>query len=115
MIGRETGSTDAGYLVWKIREATKGTIPLGPTSTAQRRADRTEPTADGTPSAPAIPAPEMQVLPIRLPEADVAALDAAWRHHGFKNRMDFLRHALVTALIELGETDTARRFGRRGA
>ncbi|MFW5740467.1 MAG: hypothetical protein ACOC1F_08880, partial [Myxococcota bacterium] len=37
-VGRPTGSTDKAYLVWKIREAEKGRIPIGPRET--RSADQ---------------------------------------------------------------------------
>jgi len=56
VVGRQTGSRDSRYLVWKIREARKGRIKVGP---VQRRL------ADGE-------APDMKVLPLRM-EADVVA------------------------------------------
>ncbi|MCA9631874.1 MAG: hypothetical protein KC766_29675, partial [Myxococcales bacterium] len=30
VVGRDTGSSDRRYLIWKIREARKGRIPVGP-------------------------------------------------------------------------------------
>jgi hypothetical protein len=36
VIGRSTGSDDRGYLIWKIREAEKGRINLGPRKTRAR-------------------------------------------------------------------------------
>ncbi|MBM4321008.1 MAG: hypothetical protein FJ125_13915 [Deltaproteobacteria bacterium] len=37
VVGRDTGSSAKGYLLWKIRQAQKGRIPVGPRRT--RRAD----------------------------------------------------------------------------
>ena len=49
VIGRETGSSDRRYLLWKMSEAGKGKIPVGP---VQKRAPRAK--------------AEMQVLPLGL-------------------------------------------------
>jgi hypothetical protein len=36
LVGRHTGSTNRAYPIWKIREAQKGRIPLGPRKNAHR-------------------------------------------------------------------------------
>src|SRR5690606_33896694 len=75
VVGRATGSDDRRYLIWKIREAEKGRIPVGPRKTRER---------DGEPL-------DVKILPLRL-EADVAdKMDEAWRAKGIKNRMEFFR------------------------
>lgn len=92
-VGRPTGSSNARYLVWKIREARRGRVPVGPVG---RR-------------APGEPAVEHKVLPLRLPSETVAALDDVWRRHGLKSRMDLFRRALDAYLVGLGEEDKAAR------
>jgi len=77
VIGRPTGSDDKGYLVWKIREALKGRIPVG------ARAQRDAPT--GRPS---------RVLPLRLDVDSITRMERAWRRGGLRNRAEFLREAI---------------------
>jgi hypothetical protein len=89
VVGRPTGSTNASYLVWKIREAQKGRIPVGPRKNAHR---------DGV---------TFKVLPLRLEAAVVDKLDEAWRSRGIKNRMEFFRSALCQYLKQLGAEDAA--------
>ncbi|MCB9666480.1 MAG: hypothetical protein H6732_20385 [Alphaproteobacteria bacterium] len=91
MVGRRTGSTHRGYLVWKIREARKGNIPVGPSQRPPKRD----------------PGTKMMVLPLRMAEPDVEVLDAAWKRLGFKSRMAFLRHAMASALHAGGDIDAA--------
>lgn len=81
VIGRETGSTDRRYLLWKLSEAAKGKIPVGP---IQKR--------------PARDKAEMQVLPLGMERTVVAKLDTAWKALGFKSRMAFIRDAMVAYL-----------------
>src|SRR5208283_4718831 len=69
VVGRPTGSTNRAYMVWKIREAQKGHIPLGPRKNAHR---------EGV---------TFKVLPLRMEAAVVDKLDEAWRSRGIKNRM----------------------------
>lgn len=59
-----------------------------------------------------MPSAEAPFVTLDLPADDLAAFDAAWRRHGFPSRRDFVRHAFALALIDLGETGTAKRFGR---
>jgi hypothetical protein len=95
VVGRPTGSTDARYLQWKIREAEKGHVPVGP------RESRT-------------PAQEAQsdirILPLRLDAPRVAALDATWRAKGMKSRMDLFRRALAHYLAHVGAHGAAALF-----
>ena len=91
-IGRPTGSTNKAYLVWKIREAKKGRIPVGPRKNARR---------EGV---------TFKILPLRMAVAVVDKLDEAWRSRGIKNRMEFFRGALGHYLKHLGAEDAAALF-----
>jgi hypothetical protein len=94
VVGRDTGSSAKNYLIWKIRQAEKGRIPVGP-----RRTRRT----DGE-------APDFKVLPLRM-EADlVAQLDEARERLGLKSRMDLFRRSLHAFLLEAGEVRVAEMF-----
>jgi len=92
VVGRPTGSTNKPYMIWKIREAQKGRIPLGPRKSAHR---------EGV---------TFKVLPLRMESAVVDKLDEAWRSRGIKNRMEFFRGALCHYLKELGAEDAAALF-----
>jgi hypothetical protein len=89
VVGRPTGSTNKAYLIWKIREAQKGRIPLGPRKNAHR---------EGV---------TFKVLPLRMESTVVDKLDEAWRSRGIKNRMEFFRGALGHYLKQLGAEDPA--------
>jgi hypothetical protein len=90
VVGRETSSTNRSYLRWKVCEAKKGRVPVGPTS---RRAARDK--------------ADMQVLPVGMARDTVAKLDAAVKAMGFKNRMAFIRDALVSKLLFEGSQQGA--------
>ena len=92
VVGRPTGSTNKPYMIWKIREAQKGRIPLGPRKSAHR---------EGV---------TFKVLPLRMESAVVDKLDDTWRSHGIKNRMEFFRGALFHYLKQLGAEDAAALF-----
>lgn len=77
VVGRETRSSDSAYLVWKLRQAQKGRIRVGP---LKRRA----------PGEVA----DVKVLPLRMTAAEVEALDEAWRRLGFKSRTAMIRAAV---------------------
>jgi hypothetical protein len=94
VVGRDTGSGDRRYLIWKIREARKGRIPVGP---VRRRH------ADGE-------APDMKVLPLRLEAEAVARLDEARERLGLKTRMDLFRKSLADYLTAAGEHEVAQLF-----
>ena len=99
VVGRSTGSDDRRYLIWKIREAEKGRINVGPRKTRAR---------DGEPL-------EVKILPLRL-EADVAdKMDEAWRAKGIKNRMEFFRGAIGHYLAHLGARDAAALLEGEGS
>jgi len=124
-VGRDTGSTDKGYLVWKIREATKGAITLGPVQPrAAAQQAPAEPRPERQPRAPkaeAEKAPrepsraaqrraagiDRPVLPLAMERPTVDALDAAWRALGFPSRIAFLRVAIAEALERGGQADVA--------
>jgi hypothetical protein len=97
VVGRPTGSTNKAYMVWKIREAQKGHIPVGPRKNAHR---------EGV---------TFKVLPLRMEAATVDKLDEAWRSRGIKNRMEFFRGALGHYLKELGAEDAAALFANDAA
>lgn len=99
-VGRASGSTDRRYLEWKIREAEKGRIPVGP---REQRAAESEASGD------------IRVLPLRLDGAAVDALDATWKSHGMKSRMDFFRRALGHYLAHLGANGAAMHFASQPA
>ena len=67
-VGRPTGSTNKAYMVWKIREAQKGHIPVGQRKDAHR---------EGV---------TFKVLPLRMEAAVVDKLDEAWRTRGRTGR-----------------------------
>ena len=92
VVGRPTSSTNKPYMIWKIREAQNGRIPLGPRKSAHR---------EGV---------TFKVLPLRMESAVVDKLDEAWRSRGIKNRMEFFRGALGHYLKQLGADDVAALF-----
>lgn len=94
VVGRPTGSDDRRYLIWKIREAEKGRIPVGPRKTRER---------NGEPL-------DVKILPLRLEAEIVERMDEAWRSRGIKNRMEFFRRALGHYLTHLGAEDAAVMF-----
>jgi len=99
VVGRATGSDDRRYLIWKIREAEKGRIPVGPRKTRER---------NGEPL-------DVKILPLRLEAEIVERMDEAWRSRGIKNRMEFFRRALGHYLTHLGAEDAAALFGSASA
>jgi hypothetical protein len=94
-VGRPTGSTDRRYLTWKIREAEKGRVPIGPRAT--RTADQEAQT-------------DVKILPLRLDASAVERIDSAWRNAGMKSRMEFFRRALGHFFRHLGLRDAATLF-----
>lgn len=99
VIGRDTASTDRRYLLWKLSEAAKGKIRVGP---IQKRALRDK--------------AEMQVVPLGMERTVVAKLDAAWKALGFKSRSAFIRLALIDKLRAIGgpDADAAANVLERG-
>jgi hypothetical protein len=94
VVGRNTGSTDKAYLIWKIREARKGRIRVGPAP------ERTPHAGNDA----------FMVLPLRVPRLTVAKLDAAWQRAGIESRTAFLFRATRMLLKKLGEDDVAELF-----
>jgi len=86
VVGRPSGSENKAYLVWKIREAEKGHVPVGPIG--GRRAQ----------TAPI----DTKVLPLRIEAQVLRQVDEAWRRRGIKSRMEFLRLAIAHYLEHLG-------------
>ena len=90
---RTTGSDNRGYLIWKIREARKGNIKVGP---SERKSN---------------PDAEMKVVPLRMEKSVVEALDEAWKRLGFTSRIGFIRAALAEKLVVEGEGEVAELIG----
>jgi len=93
-VGWPTGSANVGYLKWKIRQAEKGRIAVGP---VQRRH------GDGPP-------PDFKVLPLRMEAELVEQLDEARQRLGLPSRMDLFRRSLHAFLLEAGEVRVAELF-----
>jgi len=93
-VGRPTSSGNKRYLVWKIRQAQRGRIPVGP----RRRRH-----GDG-------PAPDFKVLPLRMEAELVAQLDEARERLGLRSRMELFRRSLHAFLLEAGEVRVAEMF-----
>jgi hypothetical protein len=93
-VGRPTSSGNKRYLVWKVRQAQRGRIPVGP----RRRRH-----GDG-------PAPDFKVLPLRMEAELVAQLDEARERLGLKSRMELFRRSLHAFLLEAGEVRVAEMF-----
>ncbi|MEK7382139.1 MAG: hypothetical protein AAB262_02520 [Elusimicrobiota bacterium] len=89
VVGRSTGSDNKAYLIWKIREAQKGRIPVGPRKSAHR---------EGV---------TFKVLPLRMESDLVDKLDEAWKRQGLHSRMDLFRKSLQAFLANAGEADVA--------
>ena len=98
-VGRATGSDDRRYLIWKIREAEKGRIPVGPRKTRERNGEPVD----------------VKILPLRLEAEVVERMDEAWRTRGIKNRMEFFRRALGHYLSHLGAEEAAALFTNANA
>lgn len=94
VVGRDTSSSSKRYLVWKIREAQRGRVPVGP-----RRGRRT----DGE-------AADFKVLPLRMEAEQVERLDEARERLRLKSRMDLFRRAMHAYLETAGEADVAALF-----
>ena len=90
--GRETSSSSKPYLVWRIRQAQKGKIPIGP---RPKRSSTVGP---------------HKVLPLRMEETLVAELDQARERLGLPSRMALFRSALHAFLLEAGEVRVAEMF-----
>jgi len=88
VIGRETGSTDRRYLLWKLSEAAKGKITVG---AIEKRAPRDK--------------ADKQDLPLGLLRETTRLLDIAVNASGVKNRSAFIRAALVEKLRAIGGAD----------
>jgi hypothetical protein len=92
VVGRPTGSENNAYLIWKIRQAQKGRIPVGPRKGARKEGAT------------------FRVLPLRMESDLVDKLDEAWRRHGLRNRTDLFRKSLHVFLQNAGENEVAALF-----
>lgn len=89
IVGRPTCSGDKRYLIWKIRQAQQGKIPVGPIA-------RRSSVDNGG---------DCKVLPVRLEAKLVEQIDEAWRRHDLKSRMELFRRALLVYMQEKGEAE----------
>jgi hypothetical protein len=89
VVGRPSGSGNKAYLIWKIREAQKGRIPVGPRKSAH---------GEGV---------EFKVLPLRMESDLVDKLDEAWHRLKLRSRTDLFRKSLQAFLQDAGEADVA--------
>jgi hypothetical protein len=94
VVGRSTSSTDKRYLIWKIKQAEQGKVPVGPLP--GRRGDGVE--------------RDYKILPVRMESDLVEKLDAAWQRQGLKSRMELFRRSLQSYLASVGENDLAERM-----
>ena len=92
VIARPTGSENKAYLTWKITQAQKGRIPVGPRKNARR---------EGV---------TYRVLPLRMESELVDKLDEAWKRLGIKSRMELLRRSIHLYLASEGEGEVAALF-----
>jgi Ribbon-helix-helix protein, copG family len=90
IVGRPTGSKHRAYLQWKIRQAQKGVIPVGP---SRRR-------SNANPS-------DFKVIPLRMETEVVAQIDAARERLDLPSRTALIRRALMLYLAKAGENDVA--------
>ena len=90
ILQRTTRSTSKSYLIWKIRQAQQGKVPIGPRSRGE--------------------GVEHKVLPVRVPATAVADLDESWKRLGIKSRTEFFRRAVHAYLESEGEADSAALF-----
>ena len=77
---RTTGSTNARYLIWKIREARKGNVKSGPRKAPTRKEGKAH------------------VLPLRVTAEQADDLDTAYAALGFTSRTAMLKAAIGSFL-----------------
>lgn len=94
VVGRPTGSDNASYLQWKIREAEAGRVSVGPRPERNAKVRK-----DGK-----------RVIPLSFDADKLTALDKAWRDAGFPSRTRFVMHALHGALTAICATEAAALF-----
>jgi hypothetical protein len=88
-VGRPTDSVDEAYLKWKIREAEKGRVSVGPA--LRRRRD--EPVVAVT---------------LRFGKSELERIDRVLERAGAKNRTRFFMQAIGGQLAALGENELGR-------
>jgi hypothetical protein len=98
-IGRATGSTNTGYLIWKIREARKGNIKVGPAKERAHKSDK-----------------PVKVIPIRIEEDALAAMDELIGvGKPYSSRMDIFRKAIAVWADMAGHTALSSLIGGKAA
>jgi hypothetical protein len=103
LVGRASGSVDRNYLLWRVHQAEKGRIPVGPRQPRQPRR------AEGEGGAPQT-SQDFRVLPLRMESSLVEQLDEARERLGLRSRMALFRAALQSYLTAAGEHDVAALF-----
>ena len=89
VVGRTSGSEHRGYLIWKIGEALKGRVPVGPVERTAGEGGKSK------------------TMPVGMGEAQVAALDGAWERLGYKSRNAMIRDAVAALLSARGDQAAA--------
>jgi hypothetical protein len=97
VVGRTTGSDHKGYLVWKIREARKGRIKVGP---------RQGRSASGVP---------MKVIPLRIETEVLGALEGVIGVLDLGSRNNLFREALREYLTNHQHPELAAKLGGEAA
>ena len=87
-VGRPTDSDDRGYLIWKIRAAEKGSIPVGPSKRTR---------FDG-PTTP---------VTLKLGDEFLDKLDEAAGEDGFNTRLGYIRDLMAKGLEVRGRNGLA--------
>ena len=91
VVGRSTDSDDRGYLIWKIREAEKGQVRVGPRKLRDPK--------------------DIRTIPLCMDKTGVEMMDETWRATGFKSRNQFVNRAVGKLLTSLGADEAAAHFG----
>ncbi len=84
--------------MWKIRQAQRGKVPVGPVRRAATEGE----------------AVEYKVLPLRFTAMSVDQMDALWRALGMKSRTDFVRTAIDAYVKSLASRPAAAAVSEPG-
>lgn len=92
VVSRDTASTSRSYLIWKIREAKAGRVPVGPSKGRVHH---------GPTSA----------VTILIDEDVLKDLDKTAKQDGFTKRLPYMRDLMRRGLEVRGHAELAARFG----
>ena len=88
VVGRPTSSNNSAYMIWKIRQAEQGKVPVGPRQSRKHEG-------------------AYKVLPVRMDAGVVTKLDEARQRLGFKSRQALFDEAVKCLMAERGEPEVA--------